>query len=167
MCRKPRLGRQRLGIVGRALSNSRETAASLMTVLQDEPSEVFAILCVTTKHRVIAYHEVSRGTLDSTLVGPREVFKAALLVNAGAIVATHVHPSGDPTPSPDDFEITRRLAAAGELLGIPMLDHIIIGDGRYSFKEGGLLCRTGSSSKPHHAATRRVVGSNRGRGATL
>jgi DNA repair protein RadC len=109
-------------------------------VLQDEPAEVFAILCVTTKHRVIAYHEVSRGTLDSTLVHPREIFKAVLLANAAAIVAAHNHPSGDPTPSPDDLELTHRLAAAGDVLGIPLLDHIIIGDGcYYSFKEAGRL----------------------------
>jgi DNA repair protein RadC len=127
-------------VVGRDLSNPRDTALSLMTLLQDEPSEVFAILCLSTKHRVIAYHEVSRGTLDSVLAHPREVFKAALLANAAAIIATHVHPSGDPTPSPDDLAITRRLAAAGEILGVPLLDHIIIGDGRYySFKEGARL----------------------------
>ena len=71
------------------MSNPRETAASLMTMLQDEPSEVFAILCVTTKYRVIAYHEVSRGTLDATLVHPREVFKVALLANAAAIILAH------------------------------------------------------------------------------
>jgi DNA repair protein RadC len=101
---------------------------------------VFAILCVTTKRRVIAYHEVSRGTLGSTLVHPREIFKAVLLANAAAIVAAHNHPSGDPTPSPDDLELTHRLAAAGDVLGIPMLDHIIIGDGcYYSFKEAGRL----------------------------
>ena len=76
-------------IVGRDVSHPSETAASLMTMLQDEPSEVFAILCVTTKHRVIAYHEVSRGTLDATLVHPREVFKVALLANAAAIILTH------------------------------------------------------------------------------
>ena len=76
-------------VVGRALSNPRETALLLMTVLQDEPSEVFAILCVTTKHRVIAYHEVSRGILDSTVVHPREVFRAAILANAAGIVAGH------------------------------------------------------------------------------
>jgi DNA repair protein RadC len=127
-------------VVGRTLCNPRDTAASLMTVLQDEHAEVFAILCVTTKHRVIAYHEVSRGTLDSTLVHPREIFKAVLLANAAAIVAAHNHPSGDPTPSPDDLELTNRLAAAGDVLGIPMLDHIIIGDGcYYSFKEAGRL----------------------------
>jgi DNA repair protein RadC len=127
-------------IVGRALSNATDTAAAFIALLQDEPAEVFGILCLTTKHCVIAYHEVSRGTLDSTLVHPREVFKAALLANAAAIVAGHNHPSGDHTPSPDDVELTRRLVAAGELLGIPVLDHVVIGDGRYySFKEAGRL----------------------------
>jgi DNA repair protein RadC len=76
-------------VVGRDLGNPSETAASLVTMLQDEPSEVFAILCITTKHRVIAFHEVSRGTLDATLVHPREVFKVALLANAAAIILTH------------------------------------------------------------------------------
>lgn len=122
-------------IVGRTLTTPRDSLA-LMAVLQDEPAEVFAILCLTTKHRVIAYHEVSRGTLDSALAHPREVFKAALLANAAAIIAAHNHPSGDPTPSPDDVALTRRLAEAGEVIGIPVLDHIIVGDGRYySFKE--------------------------------
>ena len=98
------------------------------------------MLCLSTKHRVIAYHEVSRGTLDSTLVHPREVFKAALLANAAAIVVSHNHPSGDPSPTIDDLEVTTRLVATGEVLGIPVLDHIVIGDGRYfSFKECGRL----------------------------
>jgi DNA repair protein RadC len=127
-------------IVGRALGRPSEAGSALMTLLQDEPAEVFVILCLTTKFHVIAYHEVGRGTLDSVLVNPREVFKAALLANAAAIVAAHNHPSGDPTPSPDDVDITRRLIAAGDVLGIAVLDHIIIGDGRYySFKEGGLV----------------------------
>jgi DNA repair protein RadC len=105
-----------------------------------EPSEVFIVLCLTTKCHVIAYHEVGRGTLDTVLVNPREVFKAAVLANAAAIVVAHNHPSGDPTPSPDDMDVTRRLAAAGGVLGIAVLDHIIVGDGRYySFKEGGLV----------------------------
>ena len=127
-------------VVGRSLGRPSEAASALMALLQDEPAEVFVILCLTTKHRVIAYHEVGRGTLDSVLVNPREVFKAALLANAAAIVACHNHPSGDPTPSPDDLDVTRRLAAAGDVLGIPLLDHIIVGDGRYySFKEVGCL----------------------------
>jgi DNA repair protein RadC len=127
-------------VVGRTLSRPTDSAAVLTTLLQDEPAEVFGIVCLTTKHRVIAYHEVSRGTLDSTLVEPRGVFRAALLTNCAALVAGHNHPSGDPTPSPDDIQITRRLAATGELLGIPLLDHIIVGDRRYySFKEAHQL----------------------------
>jgi DNA repair protein RadC len=127
-------------VVGRSLTSPRDSATALLAVLQDEPTEVFAILCLSTKHRVIAYHEVSRGTLDSTLVHPREVFKAALLANAAAIIVCHNHPSGDPTPTVDDVEVTRRLAASGQVLGIELLDHIVVGDGRYySFKEGARL----------------------------
>ena len=122
------------------MSSPKDSAAALITVLQDQPNEVFAILCLSTKHRVIGYHEVSRGTLDSTPVHPREVFKAALLANAACVIVSHNHPSGDPTPTLDDFEVTRRLAATGELLGVPVLDHIVVGDGRYfSFKEDGRL----------------------------
>jgi DNA repair protein RadC len=127
-------------IVGRSVSNARDAAATFMATLADEPGEVFAILCLSTKNRVIAYHEVSRGTLDSTLVHPREVFKAALLANAASIIAAHCHPSGDCAPSPDDIALTTRLAAAGELLGVSVLDHIIVGDGRYfSFREAGRM----------------------------
>lgn len=80
------------------------------------------------------------GPLDTLLVHPREVFKAALLANAAAIVVAHNHPSGDPTPSPDDMEMTRRLVAAGGVLGMSVLDHIIVGHGGYySFHEGGLV----------------------------
>ena len=127
-------------IIGRTLSTPGASAAALVALLQDEPGEVFAILCLSTKHRAIAYHEVSRGTLDATLVHPREVFKAALLSNAASIILTHNHPSGDPTPSPDDHQLTRRLVDAGRLIGVEVLDHIIVGDGRYfSFREGGRL----------------------------
>lgn len=124
--------------VERALCQPKDAAAVFLSLLQDEPSEVFGILCLTTKYRVIAYHEVSRGTLDSALVHPREVFKAAVLANAAAIVLCHNHPSGDPTPTPDDLDVTRRLTATGDVLGISVLDHIIVGEGcYYSFKEMG------------------------------
>ena len=127
-------------VIGRTLSTPAASAAALAALLQDEPGEVFAILCLSTKHRVIAYHEVSRGTLAATLVHPREVFKAALLANAAAIIVTHNHPSGDPTPSADDMALTTRLVDAGQLIGVEVLDHIIVGDGRYfSFREGGRL----------------------------
>lgn len=122
------------------LALNRHCAAVFTTMLQDQASEVFAILCLSTKHRVLAYHEVSRGCLDSTLVHPREVFKAALLANAAGIVLAHNHPSGDATPSPDDMALTRRLVDAGRLLGVDVLDHIVIGDGRHvSFRERGWL----------------------------
>ena len=127
-------------IVGRSITSPRDSAAALVALLQDEPTEVFAILCLTTKYRVIAYHEVSRGSLDTAPVHPREVFKAALLANASAIILAHNHPSGDATPSADDCALTQRLQAAGDLLGIDVLDHVVIGDGQYiSFKETGRL----------------------------
>ena len=99
------------------------------------------MLCLTTKHRPLAWHELSRGTLDATLVHPREVFKVAFLANAAAILIAHNHPSGDPEPSGDDLSITRRLSEAGKLLGVELLDHLIIGhDGRYySFSEAGRM----------------------------
>jgi DNA repair protein RadC len=115
--------------LGRTLSGPLESAEVLVTLLQNEPAEVFAILCLTTKHQLIAYHEVSRGQLDATIVHPREVFKAAILANAAAIILAHNHPSGDPTPSSDDLLLTRRLISAGDLLGIAVLDHIVVGDG--------------------------------------
>ena len=126
--------------LGATMSDASVVARALTSLLRDEAVEVFGILCLTTKHRVICWHEVSRGCLDSTVVHPREVFKAAVLANSASIIVAHNHPSGDPTPSPHDFELTRRLAAAGALLGIDVLDHIVIGDGSFvSFRQiGGL-----------------------------
>ena len=127
-------------MIGRIISSAADVAPALLTLLHDEPNEVFAILCLTTKLRVIAYHEVSRGTIDATLVHPREVFKAALLANAATIVVAHNHPSGDPTPSRDDLQITDRLIDAGRIMGITVADHVIVGDGRwFSFRDHGVL----------------------------
>lgn len=130
--------------IGRRMTTPKDCVAAFATVLQDQPSEVFAILCLSTKHRIIGFHEVSRGTLDTTLVHPREVFKAAILANASAIILAHNHPSGDPTPSDDDVALTQRLVEAGRLLGIDVLDHIVIGDNAcVSFMETGRLQRVG------------------------
>jgi DNA repair protein RadC len=127
-------------MTGRVLATPRESAAVLVPLLQDESSEVFAVLFFGTPHHVLAYHEVGRGTLDTVLVTPREVFKAAILANAAAVILAHSHPSGDPTPTPDDVALTRRLAAAGTLLGIGVLDHLIVADERYvSLRERGCL----------------------------
>ncbi len=126
--------------VGARLSSPQTAAAAFMTLLEDEAVEVFGMLCLSTKRDVLAYHEVSRGTLDCTTVHPREVFKAALLTNSSAILVAHNHPSGDVVPSPDDLQLTQRLAAAGTLLGVELLDHVIIGAGRWSsFRQAGLL----------------------------
>jgi DNA repair protein RadC len=90
---------------------------------------------------LIGIHRLAVGCLDSALVHPREVFQAAILSNASSIVLVHNHPSGDPTPSSDDYALVRRLSAASEVMGIGLLDAIIVTDsGRYfSFREGGVL----------------------------
>jgi len=100
--------------------------------------EVFAVVILDTKHRMVGYHEVSVGTVNASMVHPREVFKAIILANASAFVIMHNHPSGDPTPSKEDIEITRRLRELGDLLGVRVLDHIVFGDGKYvSFVDDG------------------------------
>lgn len=107
--------------------------------LHEMAEEVFSIIALNTKSEVIGLFEVSRGTLDSSLVHPREVFKRALLINAASIILLHNHPSGNPKPSPEDIRLTKRLKDAGELLGIQVLDHVIIGDGYFSLKEKGMM----------------------------
>lgn len=91
--------------------------------------EVFSVILLDVKNRVIGINVVSIGSLSASVVHPREVFKAAILANAANIILTHNHPSGDPAPSKEDINITARLVQAGRLMDIPVLDHIIIGDG--------------------------------------
>jgi len=102
--------------------------------------EEFRILLLDTKHRVTGVHTVSIGSLNTAIVHPREVFKAAVLANAFAIIALHNHPSGDPAPSPEDYALTKRLSEAGTILGIRLLDHVVIGEEHfYSFADHGDL----------------------------
>lgn len=108
--------------------------------LKNQACEVFTMLCLNTKNAVAGAHMISMGTLNSSIVHPREVMKAAILNNSSAVILFHNHPSGDTTPSREDIETTQRLKAAGDLLGIKVLDHIIIGGDNYkSFKEEGLI----------------------------
>lgn len=108
--------------------------------LYNETKEHFVTLHLDGKNRIICKETVSIGSLNQSIVHPREVFKTALLSNAAAILLMHNHPSGDPDPSSEDIAITRRLRESGELLGIRVLDHIIIGDGKFrSFVEAGLM----------------------------
>ena len=109
--------------------------------LENEDKEKFGILVLDTKNKVNAAHIVSIGCLDSTLVHPREVFKLAVINNASSIICFHNHPSGDPNPSKEDVNVTKRLQAAGKILGIELVDHIIIGsENRYvSFKQENII----------------------------
>ena len=104
--------------------------------------EIFAVMLLNTKNHVVGINVVSIGSLTAAVVHPREVFKAACLANAASIILTHNHPSGDPAPSKEDISITARLVQAGRLMGIPVLDHIIIGDNTdrsISFKANDLI----------------------------
>jgi DNA repair protein RadC len=122
------------------LRSPRDAAAHLMPAFADRPVEQFGVVLLDTKHHVIRTTVLSIGNLNTAVIEPRDVFREAALGAAAAIVVFHNHPSGDPSPSPDDVELTRRLAAAGVLMGIDVVDHIILGDGRYcSFKELGRL----------------------------
>ncbi|MEA2624162.1 MAG: repair protein RadC [Candidatus Binatota bacterium] len=100
--------------------------------------EVFCVLLLDAKHRKLREVQVSEGTLTASLVHPREVFAPAIRESAAAILLVHNHPSGDPTPSVEDVQITRRLREVGDLVGVRVLDHVIVGDGaHYSFADGG------------------------------
>ena len=123
------------------LKNASQVAALMGPVMELEVVEVCYALLLTTKTGLIRYCEVSRGGISMTLVHPREVFQIALLANAASVVLVHNHPSGDPTPSQDDFAITHRVKEAGNVIGVELLDHVILGHaGRYaSIKELGRL----------------------------
>ncbi|MDD2365771.1 MAG: DNA repair protein RadC [Desulfuromonadaceae bacterium] len=107
---------------------------------RDSRKEYFLILLLDGKNRIIRRVQISEGSLNQSIVHPREVFIPAVKESAAAIILIHNHPTGDPTPSSEDISITRRLKEAGEIMGIKVLDHIIVGDGEYlSFVERGLL----------------------------
>lgn len=113
---------------------------SAFKYLRNHPCEEFHAVYLDTKNRVIGTHMISRGSLTASLVHPREVFSRAVWLLSSGIVFIHQHPSGDPAPSIEDQELTNRLADAGHILGIEVIDHIIIGESSYvSFRERGLL----------------------------
>ena len=120
-------------VYGQQTRGPATVAEMLRPLLEDEPVEVFVSLLLNGKHRVFAFAEVSRGTLTTSLVHPREVFGPAVRMSAAAVIVAHNHPSGDPEPAREDLEVTRRLRDAGKLLGVPLLDHVILGeDGVYT-----------------------------------
>lgn len=108
--------------------------------LESLAEEKFVMLCFNTKNAVVGAFEVSKGSLNTSIVHPREVFKRAILSNANAILFAHNHPSNDLNPSSEDINITKRLESAGDVIGIKVLDHLIIGESNfYSFKENGQM----------------------------
>jgi DNA repair protein RadC len=107
--------------------------------LNNETKEWFVSAILDGKNKIVCIEIISIGSLNQSIVHPREVFKSALLSNAAALILLHNHPTGDPQPSREDLSITKRLCEAGEILGIKVLDHIIIGETYYSFVSNGLM----------------------------
>lgn len=117
-----------------------DVASIMYPVVELLAEEHSYALLLNVKNRVNAIHEVSIGSLSAAIIHPREVFKAAILSNAAAVILVHNHPSGDPAPSPEDILLTKKLIDAGKLLDIPVLDHVIVCAGRYcSLKEKGCM----------------------------
>jgi len=102
--------------------------------------ETAMMLALDTKNKVIGIFEISRGSLNASIIHPRDVFQRAILVNAASVILVHNHPSGDPTPSPEDVALTKKLVEAGRVMDITVLDHVICGEGKYaSLRERGEL----------------------------
>ena len=120
------------------ISSPEDVYRLLYPQLREQKKEFFISICLDTKNQIISKETISIGSLNANVVHPREVFKSALLASAAHIIVVHNHPSGDPTPSREDIEITKKLVETGTIMGIAVLDHIIIGDGRhFSMKEAG------------------------------
>lgn len=134
-----RISKQRHGMEVK-ITSANAVANMYMEDLRHLKQECFKVIYLDTKNKIINDENISVGSLNASIVHPREVFKNAVKNSANSIIIMHNHPSGDPAPSREDIDITRRIRKSGELLGITLLDHIIIGDHRYiSFKEEKLL----------------------------
>lgn len=122
------------------IDNPQVASSLVMEEMRYLDREHFRIMILNTKNQVISVETISVGSLNSSIVHPREVFKHAIRKSAAALILVHNHPSGDPTPSSEDLKVTKRLMDAGILLGIEILDHIIIGDNKfYSMKDRGII----------------------------
>jgi DNA repair protein RadC len=122
------------------VTNSSQTHDLLRKYFSGAAQEEFVAVFLDAKHTPVGYQLISRGSLTMSIVHPRESFKMACMMNAAAVIFAHNHPSGDPTPSIEDRTLTKRLVEAGEILGIRVLDHLVIGDGRFvSFADQGWL----------------------------
>jgi len=122
------------------IRSAEDVANLLMPRLRYEQREYFMAVLLSTKNHVLKTPVISIGTLNASLVHPRELFRQAINFSAASIILVHNHPSGDPAPSPEDIELTRRMIEAGKLMDIQVLDHVVIGDARYiSLKDKGII----------------------------
>jgi len=129
---------------GTRLSSSRDLFKHFHPLMRDVKHELFKVILLDAKNTVLKEQTVSEGSLTLSIVHPREAFSAAVRESAAAVIFLHNHPSGDPTPSPEDRQLTDRLVAAGRVLGIRVLDHVILGEHRYvSFADEGWLKEAG------------------------
>jgi DNA repair protein RadC len=120
------------------ITSPEDVISLMMDEMRYLTKEYFKVIMLNVKNKVIAIETISIGSLNTSIVHPREVFKAAIERSCSSIILVHNHPSGDPTPSREDIEVTKRLVEGGNILGIKVLDHVIIGDGRgISLKEKG------------------------------
>ncbi len=137
------LGKRIAGIVREdeiSVTSPGRVADLFMEELRYQKKEYFKLLLLNTKNRIISREEISVGSLNSSIVHPRELFNVAIRKSAASVILVHNHPTGDPAPSQEDLAVTRRLVEGGAILGVEVKDHIIIGDGCYlSFKEKGLI----------------------------
>lgn len=117
-----------------------DVVQAVKPMIADSNKEFFMALYLNTKNGVLKQEVISIGSLNANIVHPREIFKTACMISASSIIVAHNHPSGDPLPSREDIEITKKLHEAGKMMGIELLDHVIIGyDRNYGFKESGLI----------------------------
>lgn len=124
----------------RKICSPRDVYALMYPKMREQKKEKFITLCLDTKNQILKEEVVSVGSLNASIVHPREVFKSALLESSASVIMVHNHPSGDPSPSREDIMVTEKMVEGGKLLGIDVLDHIIIGDGRYvSLKDEGFV----------------------------
>ncbi len=117
-----------------------DVVKAVKPMIADPNKEFFIALYLNTKNGILKQEVISVGSLNANIVHPREVFRTACMVSASSIIVAHNHPSGDPTPSREDIELTKKLSEAGKMIGIELLDHVIIGyDRNYGFKESGQI----------------------------
>ncbi|HXG50625.1 MAG TPA: DNA repair protein RadC [candidate division Zixibacteria bacterium] len=125
---------------GEPLRSSEDVFRHFRESLERQKRELFYVVLLTNKNRKMREVKISEGSLTASLVHPREVYNPVIRESAAAVIFVHNHPSGDPSPSPEDVEITRRLKEVGDVMGIRVLDHVVIGHGRYfSFSDRGML----------------------------